>query len=71
MTVKNPTDKLAFFVHVTVEKGSTGASVLPVYWDDNYFPLLPGEVKKISARFAAADLDGQEPVVKVTGWNVE
>ncbi len=71
VTVKNPTDKLAFFVHVTVEKGSTGASVLPVYWDDNYFPLLPGEVKKISARFAAADLDGQEPVVKVTGWNVE
>ncbi|NOY79332.1 MAG: glycoside hydrolase family 2, partial [Calditrichaeota bacterium] len=30
--VKNPTDKLAFFVELHIEKGKTGESVLPIYW---------------------------------------
>ncbi len=69
--IKNPTKRLAFFVHIDIIKGSEGLSVVPVYWDDNYFSLLPGEEKNINAYFATADLNGKKPVVKVTGWNVK
>ena len=71
VVVKNPTKGLAFFVHIDITKGTKGASVVPIYWDNNYFSLLPGEEKRVSARFATADLNGEKPVVKVTGWNVK
>ncbi len=69
--VENPTKKLAFFVELKIVKENLGTSVLPVYWSDNDFPLLPGEVKTVTARFASADLGGQTPVLRVGGWNVK
>ena len=47
-----------------------GEDVLPVLWDDNYFTLLPGEVREISASYGTADLGGAKPVIAVEGWNV-
>ena len=69
--VKNPTNKLAFFVELKIEKGQSGESVLPIYWSDNYFSLLPGEEKTVTARFKQADLHGEKPILQVSGWNVE
>jgi len=69
--VENPTAKLAFFIHLAVVKGPNGEEILPVFWDDNYFSLLPGESKRVSARFAAMDLGKTTPFVKVGGWNIE
>ena len=69
--VKNPTDKLAFFVELSVVRDKSGDLILPIYWSDNDFALLPGEVKSVTARFAQEDLEGQKPVVKIAGWNVE
>jgi exo-1,4-beta-D-glucosaminidase len=71
VTVKNPTENLAFFVHLAVTKGRGGAEVAPTFWKDNYFSLLPGEVKNVSATFAIEDLEGASPVVRVGGWNIE
>ena len=69
--LENPTGQLAFFTHLAVTKGPQGEEVLPIYWDDNYFSLLPGESREIEATFAAEDLQGTSPVVEVGGWNVE
>ena len=45
--------------------------VLPVLWQDNYFSLLPGETRQISASFKTEDLDRTSPLVEVQGWNVK
>jgi exo-1,4-beta-D-glucosaminidase len=68
--VTNPTSHMAFFVQLALTKGKGGAEILPVLWDDNYFSLLPGESREITARFAAADAGPAKPALEVGGWNI-
>lgn len=71
LTVKNPTDKLAFFVYFSVVDSVSNAPVLPVYWDDNYISLLPGEERTYTASYFLADAAGKKPQVNVKAWNVD
>jgi len=71
VTVANPGKSIAFAVHLKVKKGPGGDEVLPILWEDNYFPLLPGESRQIAATYAAGDLGKAAPVVEVDGWNVK
>jgi len=70
VTLENPTDTVAFFVHLNVVRKESENSVLPIYWDDNYITLLPGEKRNLEAYFSIEDLIGDEPALKVSGWNV-
>ena len=69
--VKNPASQLAFMVYLDLKKGNSDESVVPVFWDSNYITLLPGEERTVSVWVHTSDLDGQKPVVKVGGWNIE
>jgi exo-1,4-beta-D-glucosaminidase len=71
VTVTNPSKSLAFAVHLKVKKDTDGEEVLPVLWEDNYFPLLPGQTRQIAATYQAKDLGKAKPVVEVDGWNVK
>src|SRR5262249_32827268 len=71
VTVTNPSKSLAFAVHLKVLKGQGGEELLPVMWEDNYFALLPGETRQISATYRASDMATWTPVVEVDGWNVK
>jgi exo-1,4-beta-D-glucosaminidase len=42
---------------------------VPILWDDNYFSLLPGEKRQLSARFESA-IDKGRLILAVDGWNV-
>jgi exo-1,4-beta-D-glucosaminidase len=68
VTVENPSKSLAFFVRLKVNK--TGKEILPVLWQDNYFSLLPGEKREVSATYRASELGTAKPAVEVSGWNV-
>jgi exo-1,4-beta-D-glucosaminidase len=68
--VENPSNHLAFFVHLSVLKVSDGKEILPVRWEDNYFSLRPGEKRKTSAVYSRKDAQGSTPVVTVDGWNI-
>jgi len=68
--ISNPTSHLAFSVHLRITKGKGGEEVLPILWEDNYFPLMPGEKRQVSATYRQAALAGAEAVVEVDGWNV-
>ncbi len=68
---------VAFFLRADVRRGNTegtpGAGddqVLPTFWSDNDITLWPGESETLRASYRAAALDGQQPVVSVSGWNV-
>jgi exo-1,4-beta-D-glucosaminidase len=71
LTVANPSDAIAFFVFFDLVDATSNSPILPVYWDDNYISLLPGEDRTYEARFFLTDSDGEKPVLKIKGWNVE
>lgn len=70
LEIENPSKSLAFFVNPKILKEKSGDLVLPVYWDDNYFSLLPGEKRTVNVRFNNEDLSGESPVIAVDGWNI-
>jgi exo-1,4-beta-D-glucosaminidase len=61
VTVENPSNQLAFFVHLRVLAG--GKEVAPVIWEDNYVTLMPGEKRDISATVHRKDLRGAKATV--------
>jgi exo-1,4-beta-D-glucosaminidase len=69
-SVRNSSGSLAFMVHLRVTKGKGGEDLTPIFWSDNYFSLLPGEVKEVTAAYDAADLHGKAAILEVDGYNV-
>jgi exo-1,4-beta-D-glucosaminidase len=71
LKIKNPSDAIAFFIFLDVIDTATGKPILPVFWDDNYVSLLPGEERTYKAKYFLRDSGGDKPVIKVNGWNVD
>ncbi len=69
--VKNNTNKLAFLIRLTVTAGKQDIPVLPVFLEDNYFTLLPGEKRIINGYVYRKDLNDKNPKLRVSGWNVK
>ncbi len=69
-TVTNPTNAVAFMVHLRVTRGRGGEDLTPIFWDDNYFTLLPGEKRTVSATFEQPAEGAAKPVLVLEGWNV-
>jgi exo-1,4-beta-D-glucosaminidase len=79
VTLHNPTSTLAFDVHLKVNRatsrrvsreGQEDSEILPVLWQDNYFSLLPGETRQITARYHIKKESRATPSVELEGWNV-
>jgi exo-1,4-beta-D-glucosaminidase len=68
--VKNPAANVAFQVHLRLTKGKDGDDLVPIFWDDNYFSLLPGEEKNVRASYDLDDTDGKSPILEVDGYNI-
>src|SRR5713101_13217 len=71
VVAENKGNSLAFMVHTRLTRGKGGEEITPVLWSDNYFSLLPGEEKKVTARFDLSGLGGVTPELVMDGWNVE
>jgi len=68
VTLTNTSKNVAFFLRLQIV-GRDGAEALPVFWEDNYVTLLPGETRTVAATYRARDLHGV-PRLVVSGWNV-
>jgi exo-1,4-beta-D-glucosaminidase len=68
--LKNPSASVAFQVHLRVTKGKDGDDLVPIFWGDNYFSLLPGEGKSVDAAYDLSDAEGKPPVLELDGYNV-
>jgi exo-1,4-beta-D-glucosaminidase len=71
VTIENPSQSLAFFVRLKLEKGAKGEEILPIVWEDNYFSLLPGEKREVTATYRSGERGTAKSVVQVSGWNVQ
>ena len=76
--VENPGRTLAFAVHLALLRTRPGGDegventteVLPVLWEDNYFPLLPGESREVKVSWRVRDAAKARLAIGVDGWNV-
>jgi exo-1,4-beta-D-glucosaminidase len=70
VTVRNPEKAVAFMVRLRLTSGKGGEDIVPVFWDDNYVTLMPGEHRALTATYEVSALAGATPVVEVDGWNI-
>jgi exo-1,4-beta-D-glucosaminidase len=71
MTLENPSASPAFMVELMVINKTTGEALTPIFWDDNYLTLLPGEKRTVRASLPVVIRFPQQITVKVSGWNVK
>ena len=69
VSVANNGRALAFQVRLKL-LDAAGDEILPVYWQDNYFELFPGETREVAVSFPAPQRAG--PLrVEAGAWNAE
>jgi exo-1,4-beta-D-glucosaminidase len=61
----------ALQVELILNNGSDGSLIVPVFWDDNYFSLLPGEKRIIKGYFTGNESIIVKPELKIRGWNIK
>ena len=69
-TVTNSSSNVALMIRLKLLKSSSNGRVLPTYYSDNYFSLLPGESKQVTLEFETKYLGGESPKLMVEGWNI-
>ena len=68
VTIRNRGHALAFQVRLELVDPSTGAEILPAFWDDNYFELLPDEQREIRVTYPRGS-SHTTPIVTADAWN--
>ena len=69
VTVENTGQALAFLVHLRMVDPKTGEEALPVYWEDNYFELMPGEKRELTVSWPRGSAEGPL-ALDAAAWNV-
>ena len=65
--LENRSDVIAFFVELLLTDGA-GEPPVPVFWQDNFVSLLPGETRTLTGRSSGT---AERSVLTVRGWNVD
>jgi exo-1,4-beta-D-glucosaminidase len=69
VTVENTGGSLAFQVHLKVIDPATGDELLPVFWDANYFELMPGEKREVRVAYSR-HAASKALAIEADAWNV-
>ncbi|HVO72813.1 MAG TPA: glycoside hydrolase family 2 TIM barrel-domain containing protein [Ignavibacteriaceae bacterium] len=67
----NSSASLAFGLNPKLLSFSTREPILPVFWQDNYFSLLPGEKRMIDMQADTSLITGEKLIFKLDGWNLK
>ena len=70
-TLENSSETPALMIRLKVTGASTGERILPAFYSDNFFSLLPGESKTIKIRVKKEDCRGEKPAVEISGFNLK
>ncbi|MFK5972041.1 MAG: glycoside hydrolase family 2 TIM barrel-domain containing protein [Flavobacteriaceae bacterium] len=66
VTLENSGNTIAFLINLKVIEKASEEVILPIFWEDNFISLLPGEKRTIRATFNS----NTEAELKVEGWNL-
>jgi hypothetical protein len=70
VTIHNPAATVALMTHFQLRRQKSGTRVLPVYYSDNYLSLTPNETKTVTIEADKQELNGEDALVMVDGWNI-
>jgi hypothetical protein len=68
VTLRNASKDIALMAHIQLRRKS-GERVLPVFYDNNYVSLVPGESRVIHVDADLKDLQGEDALIVLDGWN--
>jgi exo-1,4-beta-D-glucosaminidase len=63
--VENPSKSMSFMVRLRLTPGKGGEDVAPIFWEDNYFSLLPEEKKELTGRYEVSSFEGKSAELEV------
>ena len=63
--VENPGKSVAFRVLLRLTLGKGGEDITPIFWEDNYFSILPGEKKEFTGRYEVSSVAGKPAELEV------
>jgi len=75
VNINNPSKTIAFLIHVRLVRNNVSPSILdpadvtPLFWDDNYITLFPGETQILTGTYTQAAAGNQPPQVVVELFN--
>jgi exo-1,4-beta-D-glucosaminidase len=70
VTVTNKSKGIAFFINLTL-KNSFNQTIFPVFWEDNYLSLQPGETRTIQCIVPGGPTLVNGCTLSLSGWNVK
>ena len=65
--IRNSGSTPALMIKLTLKDAATAKRILPAYYSENYFSLLPDEEKVIKVEFP---VEAAKPTIGVRGWNL-
>ena len=69
LTFRNDGPAPAVQTRIRTTAGATERDILPAFYSDNYFGLMPGESRTVTVEFDPRRLDGERPRFLLGGWN--
>ena len=69
VTMENAPSALAFFTRLSL-KNEQGELLCPVFWEDNYISLAPGEKRTLKCLVPRSVAPSGDVTLTVSGWNV-
>jgi len=70
LKVANTGTVCAVFCRLMLTGATSGARILPVHFNDNYFSLAPGDTQSVTVKFDEVDRGTQTPQLCLSGVNV-
>jgi hypothetical protein len=68
LKVRNTGSQIAFFTRAQLMQN--GEEIMPSFWNDNYFSLLPNEEKTLTVSVPLSEIKNRSSItVRVSGWN--
>jgi len=69
--LENRSNKIAFFIELAIKDKATNETIVPVFWDDNYLSLMPGEKRIVKAKIQKIYADKKELTYRIKGLNLK
>jgi len=69
LRISNPASRVAFFIRPQLMVDDE--EMQPSFWSSGYFSLPPKGSMECKVRVPSYLLEGKDPVIRISGWNVE
>lgn len=66
----NNTETPALMIRLHARAQKSGESIVPAFYGDNFFSLMPGESKTVGITFKKEDAHGEKPEIAIEGFNL-